>query len=220
MNKHLFSISVKGIIQYNRQYLLRKNQRHEYELVGGRLEFLDTSIIHRLRIEFLEESQIFVNELSPREPWLYICGINNIIILPYICNVSKTPPKIIEDLDGGELKWFYYDELKSLPLPKGYIDSIRGAIPHKTYSPYVGKYPKIIPGYTESLYKVQINLYNVYHSKLFSGYLEHFLSPREMLRKQLGSNYTPDNVVAIETTLSNDTINLNYISMLPCTKEE
>lgn len=220
MNKFLFSVSIKGILQYNHQYLLRKNQRHEYELLGGRLELLDTSISHRLRVEFLEESQIFVKELFPREPWLYICGIKNIIILPYICSISKTPPKIIRDLDGGELKWFHYDELKSLPLPRGYIDSIYGIVPHKTYSPYVGKYPKIIPDYKESLYKVQINLYNIYHAKIFSKYLEHFLSPREMLSKYLGSNYLSDNIVSTATTLSNDTIELNYVLLIPYTKEE
>ncbi len=215
MNKFLFSVSIKGIFQYNHQYLLRKNQRHEYELLGGRLESLDTSITHRLRIEFLEESQIFITDLMPREPWLYICGINNIIILPYICKVSKIPSKNIHDSDGGELHWFYYDELKTLPLPKGYMDSICGAIPHKTYSPYVGKYPKIIPGYKESLYKIRINLYNVYQTKIFSKYLEHFLSPREILKEYIGVNYSPENVVSTSATLSNDTIDLNYVLLIP-----
>lgn len=215
MNKLLFSVSVKGILQDNHKYLLRKNQRHEFELLGGRLESLDPSITHRLRIEFWEESQIFITDLMPREPWLYICGINNVIILPYVCRVSKDIPQYIHDSDGGELYWFYYDELYNLPLPNGYLDSITGVIPHKTYSPYVGKYPKIIPDYKESVFKIRINLYNVYHSKIFSKYLERFCSPREILKKYIGSNYSSENVISIATTRSFDTVELNYVLLSP-----
>lgn len=212
MNKTLFSVSVKGIIQYNHRYLLRKNQRHEFELIGGRLESDDSSITHRLRIEFLEESQILVTNLMPREPWLYICGINNVIILPYTCQLyNGIIPNNMIDGDGGELCWFHIDELNSIPLPIGYYYSILGALPPKTYSPYIGKYPKIIPNYKDALYNIKINLYNIYYNKIFSKYLEHFISPRETIEEYMGTNYYSQNIVSIKPELNNNTVELNYV---------
>ena len=38
-----FAISVKGILEVNGKLLLRKNERLEYELLGGRLEKGDPS---------------------------------------------------------------------------------------------------------------------------------------------------------------------------------
>lgn len=212
MDKSLFSVSIKGVFQYNHKYLLRKNQRHEYELLGGRLEKTDSSLLHRLRVEFLEESQILITDIMPREPWLYVCGLNNVIILPYTCKAYKNKiPQIIYDTDGGELQWFNFEDLNSIPLPAGYRNTISDTIPKKTFSPYVGKYPKIIPGYKEALFKVQINLYDVYHSKIFSEYLNHFCSPRDLISEKLESQYNSDDIVSISPSYNNGVINLNYV---------
>lgn len=212
MREDLFSVSVKGVLGYNHQYLLRKNQRKEYELLGGRLEASDVSIQHRLRVEFLEESQIMITDIKPREPWLYICGINNIIIIPYTCKVYKNEiPKDMNDLDGGELQWFYADDLNVISLPQGYRDTIFANIPHKTYSSYVGKYPKLISNYKETFFKIRINLFNVYQTKLISKYLPHFCSPRELLKSDLGEYYNINDIVSIEPSCSEDTIEINYV---------
>ena len=39
-----FSVSVKGVLEVNGKYLLRKNQRLEYELLGGHLEREDSTV--------------------------------------------------------------------------------------------------------------------------------------------------------------------------------
>lgn len=212
MANTLFSVSIKGVFQHQQRYLLRKNQRHEYELLGGRLEPHDCTFEHRLRIEFLEESQILITDIMPREPWLYICGIDNIIILPYTCKAYKNMlPDNIYDSDGGKLHWFQTDELYSISLPAGYRNSIFNTIPPKTYSPYIGKYPKLIPGYKEKKYRIRINLYNVYHSKIFSDYLNHFCSPRELVKDRLGDFYYPDNIVSCGSSLTDHIVELNYV---------
>ena len=52
------SVSVKGVIKKNNSFLLRKNERNEYELLGGKLEKDDINLRDRLKKEFLEESGI------------------------------------------------------------------------------------------------------------------------------------------------------------------
>lgn len=43
----MFKVSVKGIIKKNGMCLLRKNERSEYELLGGKLEYTDDSLYDR-----------------------------------------------------------------------------------------------------------------------------------------------------------------------------
>lgn len=50
-----FLISVKGILVYNQKLLLRKNQRNEFELLGGKLEKNDIFFEKRLIEEFQEK---------------------------------------------------------------------------------------------------------------------------------------------------------------------
>jgi len=212
MKEDLFSISIKGILQYNGYYLLRKNQRKEYELLGGRLEYSDPSLQRRLCTEFLEESGILVHNLAPREPWLYIIGSNNVIVLPYLCSAYHDHiPDKVHDLDGGELHWISTDTLNSISLPIGYYDSILGKVPRKTYSPYVKKYLKIIPGYKECLFRIRVNLYDVYHNKIFKAYLNHYESPRELIKLKLGNKYSSENIFSMETEFESDVINVNYV---------
>ena len=46
------SVSVKGVIKKNNSFLLRKNERDEYELLGGKLEKDDINLRDRLKKEF------------------------------------------------------------------------------------------------------------------------------------------------------------------------
>ena len=48
------SVSVKGVIKKNNSFLLRKNERNEYELLGGKLEKDDINLRNRLKKEFLD----------------------------------------------------------------------------------------------------------------------------------------------------------------------
>ena len=71
MGKNTFSVSIKGILYQAGKYLLRKNQRNEFELLGGRLEVDDVSPEDRVIKEFLEESGVEIKVEAHREPWLY-----------------------------------------------------------------------------------------------------------------------------------------------------
>lgn len=128
-----FPISVKGILKEAGRFLLRKNERAEYELLGGRLEKGDRSLEERLRTEFLEESGIEIQARQPLEPWVLAVGQSCVLILPYRCRVLRIPD-ILFDQDGGSLTWFEPQEIDNLPMPQGYKDSLFALAPHSSIS--------------------------------------------------------------------------------------
>lgn len=179
----LFKISIKGVLVVDKRYLLRKNERNEWELLGGKLEDTDESPENRLIQEFLEESGIAIKINRQLEPWLYEIGATNIIILPFDCDAIKIPDELY-DQDGGTLHWFAEEDLKTLNMPQGYFSSIKGQIPSKSYShvPNQNSTDRVSPGRT--VY-VRVTGPNGAHE----GSLSHHQNPRQVaeeLSKELG----------------------------------
>lgn len=205
-----FSISIKGVVKNNDSYLLRKNERTEYELLGGRLEKDDISPQERLTIEFKEESGIDVSVGTFREPWLYEIGYSNIIIVPYLCQ-ALTIPEVLYDEDGGELEWIKDSEINSIFMPQGYKDTILEKIPHKSYSIPAKKFFKIIPNYVERNYYVDVRVFKG-NDVFWQGELVHFNTPRDLIYKNLGEEFKDCVLQAQEITINReqDTIILNY----------
>ena len=71
----MFKVSVKGIVADKGRYLLRINERGEYELLGGKLERADKSLADRVKQELVEESGVVVEPTEAREPWLRACHV-------------------------------------------------------------------------------------------------------------------------------------------------
>lgn len=205
-----FAVSVKGVLFYEGKYLLRKNQRNEFELLGGRLEVTDKSAEERVIQEFLEESGIRVKVTAHREPWLYVIGKKNIIIVPFICSPVNIP-NVLTDEDGGELEWISPNELDLLNMPSGYIDTIRNKIPRKSFSPVEGEFLKIIPNYTERDYLVKIVVRSVSGEVLFERELSHFISPRKFIYKNLRIKYNSVQLYTQPVGYENNIVCLNYI---------
>lgn len=63
----MFKVSAKGIACLNDTYLLRVNERQEYELLGGKLEHDDVSLAEWVRQEFLEESGVILEPGEARD---------------------------------------------------------------------------------------------------------------------------------------------------------
>lgn len=182
-----FGVSIKGVLKRNGKYLLRKNERKEYELLGGRLEKDDICPQDRLITEFKEESGIKINVGQFREPWLYEIGYSNIMIIPYLCDAIEIP-EVLYDEDGGELEWVDESLINSLFMPQGYKDTIWGDVPHKSYSIPAKKFFKIIPNYVERNYYVRIKVFQE-GQLLFEDSLCHFNAPRDFVYKNLGEKY-------------------------------
>ena len=205
-----FSVSVKGVLEVGGKFLLRKNQRHEYELLGGHLEKGDATAVQRLITEFAEESGIRVEVMAHREPWLYEVGSKNIIIVPYTCRAVHVPDALT-DQDGGTLHWLSADEVAAAHMPQGYKDTIRGALPHQSCSAPSGSYFKIIPGYVETDYAVEIRVKQG-DSELLSAPLPHRCAPRDLIARKLGARCETSELVSdpIGIDRARDTIILNY----------
>ncbi|UUV19836.1 hypothetical protein NRK67_10525 [Fusobacteria bacterium ZRK30] len=200
-----FLISVKGILVYNQKLLLRKNQRNEFELLGGKLEKNDIFFEKRLIEEFQEESGINIEVHSSREPWLYTIDNKNIIILPFVCS-AKTIPTYLFDSDGGELCWVSIEDIEELNMPYGYYDSIENNIPRKSCSPFEGKYFKNIPNYVDNYYEVLVKIRDRKGNIIFSKPLENFTTPRELIEKDLKSIKIRSEIC----TLENSKLHINY----------
>lgn len=205
-----FGVSIKGVLQYNNRLLLRKNERREYELLGGRLEKGDCSAQQRLITEFSEESGIDVEVLEHREPWLYEIGLKNIIIIPFVCKALCVPDVLVDE-DGGTLHWLSSTEAATEFMPQGYKDTIIGDIPHKSYSIPAKAYFKIIPNYVEKDYYVKVSVRDK-ERELFCSFLPHFHSPRDFVYSFLGEKNKDVRLIAepISIDRENDTIILNY----------
>lgn len=205
-----FGVSIKGILEHNGKLLLRKNERHEYELLGGRLEKGDSSAQQRLITEFIEESGIGIEVLEHREPWLYEIGLKNIIIVPFVCNALNVPDTLVDE-DGGTLHWVSAAEAAASFMPQGYKDTITGHIPHKSYSIPAKSFFKIIPNYVERDYYVKVCVKDKENDLLFTS-LPHFHSPRDFIYGCLGEKYKDVQLVSepIGIDYECDTIILNY----------
>ncbi len=205
-----FSVSIKGVLEVNGKYLLRKNERQEYELLGGRLDKSDKTAEARVFTEFIEESGITVDVCEQREPWLYEIGTKNIIVVPYVCKAISIP-EVLFDEDGGTLHWLTEAEALGAYMPQGYKDSITNSIPHKAYSIPAKFFFKIIPNYVERDYFVDICVKD--HGNIILHVpLEHFYSPRDFAYWKLGERYK-DAILAsepVEIDRKRDTIVLNY----------
>jgi len=210
MNKNRFAVSIKGVLKYNDCYLLRKNERQEYELLGGRLEKDDVSAENRLSIEFIEESGVKINIVKNLEPWLYEIGLKNIIIIPYEC-ISIEIPKILIDEDGGSLHWIHKNEINSLYMPQGYKDTIIASVPHKSYSFFPKKIFKPTSNFVDREYYIRIHV-TKNKDEVLSELLIHHISPRDFISLKLGELYNEKELKSLPTTIDrdNDTIILNY----------
>ena len=205
-----FSVSVKGVLEVNGRLLLRKNQRLEYELLGGHLEKEDVTAEQRLIAEFAEESGIQIEVLEHREPWLYEVGSRNIIIVPYVCRALSIP-RVLTDMDGGTLHWLSPEEAAAAPMPQGYKDTIRGVIPRRSHSAPSGSFFRIIPGYVEREYFVEVRAEQGGAERMRAP-LPHSCAPRDWIARELGAMYRDAKLVSAPVGIDHarETIVLNY----------
>lgn len=201
----IFSVSVKGVLKAKGKYLLRFNERNEWELLGGKLERADRSLKSRLVQEFKEESGIKIKATNHLEPWLYEIGEKSVIILPFACEAVKTPKKLT-DADGGRLGWFSLKELANLNLPDGYLHTIKGIRPEKSFSYLSGGELK----YLDDGFEVFVKLKDI-QGKVWKQRLEGHVSPRDLAHRILSSEYLSGfKLVSVPPTRRKSKLFLNY----------
>jgi 8-oxo-dGTP pyrophosphatase MutT (NUDIX family) len=119
---HRFPVSVKGILAHNGKYLLRRNERDEWELIGGKLEPGEGPRTCLAR-EWEEEAGLHVAVGPLVDVWLYHVAGVDVLIVAYMVTASIAPDAIVSP-EGSELGWFSVDEAQRLNMPEGYKKAI------------------------------------------------------------------------------------------------
>ncbi len=130
MKSYQVPISVKGIVFEEDSIWLRKNERDEWELPGGKIdegEQPTETVVRELR----EELGFEVEVVKVIYAWMY--KIQNsqdeslgVLVLSYLCRlVSKTGNFEINGEAGkSEFRRFNLDEIEKLNIPEFYKDAI------------------------------------------------------------------------------------------------
>jgi 8-oxo-dGTP pyrophosphatase MutT (NUDIX family) len=119
-----FPISVKGVLLDGDRVVLLQNERHEWELPGGRLEPGEEPVAC-LEREFAEELGADILAEAMLDCWLYeVVPQKEVFIATYgVRRLADRPLRISREHRAfGE---FAVSELDGLPMPEGYRRSIR-----------------------------------------------------------------------------------------------
>ncbi|MBA3724529.1 MAG: NUDIX hydrolase [Candidatus Levybacteria bacterium] len=130
IDTYIVPVSVKGLVIENGKVWLRKNEREEWELPGGKLEEGEQPEQTVIR-EMQEELGYVVNVLELRQAHIYtvkqsIDESHGVLVVTYLCEVVKKVGDFEFIGEGGkaEFQQFAPDELDSLNIPDFYKSSI------------------------------------------------------------------------------------------------
>lgn len=122
-----WTISVKGVLTWENQVVLLRNERDEWELPGGQLDATDVSLEAALTREFLEELRLDVQVGRLIDTWIYepLVG-RRVVIVTYVCTAKK-PDQLVHSYEHQAVGLFAVGELQGVELPDGYRRSIEQA---------------------------------------------------------------------------------------------
>lgn len=121
---HAFPVSVKGVVLRHERVLLLRNERDEWELPGGKLELGEDPAACLVR-EIAEEVGWTVTAGPILDVWQYHIGDGiDVLIVAYGCHLTLDADPVVSQ-EHKEAELFTVDEAASLPMPEGYLRSIR-----------------------------------------------------------------------------------------------
>lgn len=134
-------ISVKGIVFEKGEVWLRKNERDEWELPGGKLDEGEQPTETVIR-EMEEELGFEVTVSDLIHAHLYKIKQNNdevkgVLVISYLCEIQKRVSdfEYVGEAGPAKFKLFPIEEIENLPMPDFYKEAIRSAsICHKKKS--------------------------------------------------------------------------------------
>jgi 8-oxo-dGTP pyrophosphatase MutT (NUDIX family) len=121
-------VSVKGVLLTDGGVVLLQNERHEWELPGGRVDPGDRSAEATLRRECAEELGIEVSVGELIDTWVYepVPG-RRVSIVTYTCTTTDPPADFRVSDEHSALMVAPLPLDTGLELPNGYRRSIRRA---------------------------------------------------------------------------------------------
>ena len=130
---YLVPISIKGIVFEHGKVWLRKNERQEWELPGGKLDEGEQPEETAIR-EMKEELGFDVKVTAPIQAQLYTIKKSNdesrgVLVVSYLCELLRKSGDFELEGEAGkaEFKSFELEEIESLNMPQFYKEAIKKA---------------------------------------------------------------------------------------------
>jgi 8-oxo-dGTP pyrophosphatase MutT (NUDIX family) len=130
---YLVPVSVKGIVIENAKVWLRKNERNEWELPGGKIDPGEQPNETVVR-ELLEELGFSVKVIDVIDAHMYTIQKSideslGVLVLCYLCSLTNKTGKfeIMGEAGKSEFKAFPLEKVGSLNMPDFYKEAIKKA---------------------------------------------------------------------------------------------
>tara|TARA_B110000503_G_scaffold142338_1_gene238794 strand:- start:13 stop:453 length:441 start_codon:yes stop_codon:yes gene_type:complete len=121
-----FPVSVKAIIIDNDRVLCLKNERGEWDLPGGKIDF-NEDIEKCLKREVKEEVNLEIKNLNILKPFNLKFNDVPVLVLVYTAEISCESP-INVSYEHSEYNFFSKAEIKNLNIPQNYKDLFENLI--------------------------------------------------------------------------------------------
>ena len=121
-----FPVSVKAIIIDNDRVLCLKNERGEWDLPGGKIDF-NEDIEKCLKREVKEEVNLEIKNLNILKPFNLKFNDVAVLVLVYTAEISCESP-INVSYEHSEYNFFSKAEIKNLNIPQNYKDLFENLI--------------------------------------------------------------------------------------------
>jgi 8-oxo-dGTP pyrophosphatase MutT (NUDIX family) len=121
-----FPVSVKAIIIDNDRVLCLKNEREEWDLPGGKIDF-NEDIENCLKREVKEEVNLEIKNLNILKPFNLKFNDVPVLVLVYTAEISCESP-INVSYEHSEYNFFSKAEIKNLNIPQNYKDLFENLI--------------------------------------------------------------------------------------------
>ena len=121
-----FPISIKAIIIDNNKFLCLKNERNEWDLPGGKIDFYE-DIEECLLREVKEETNLSINNLNILKPLNLKFNNVPVFVLLYSATISCDSPLTIS-YEHSEYNFFSKSEIMNLNIPQAYKKLIEDLI--------------------------------------------------------------------------------------------
>lgn len=126
-----YPVSIKGIVYDEGGIWLRKNERQEWELPGGRLEVSEQPEETVVR-ELKEDLGFEVEAVRPIHVRRYTIKISenafkDVMVVIYVCRLIRKVGDFewVGEAGKADFKKFSFSEIEALNMPKFYKDAIR-----------------------------------------------------------------------------------------------
>ena len=124
-HSYRYPVSIKGVVVVDKKVPLLKNDRHEWELPGGKLDLEEQPHDCIVR-EIKEELNIDVKVKKLLDAWLYhIDPKNHVVIITYACSLCESNPQFKFSSEHSDLMLCDLAEIDAVHMPVGYKKSIK-----------------------------------------------------------------------------------------------